>query len=128
MRLTELGLNRAPITDISVLRGMPLQHLGLKSVPVSDISVLAGMQLTYLQLAGSKVTDISVLEGMPFEFIDLRKGSTTDVSIFKNCTTLKNILLSGQESGIESLRNLSNTQINGKPAAEFWKEYDAKGK
>ena len=71
---------------------------------MTDITVLQGMPLKRLRLDVTKVTDISVLKGMPLEDLILPERAT-DIEFLRKIPTLQ--------------------RINEKPAAQFWKEFDA---
>jgi hypothetical protein len=57
-------LGGTKVSDLSALKGMPLQWLDLSGTPVSDLSALKGMPLQWLDLSGTKVTDVSALESL----------------------------------------------------------------
>ena len=81
-----------------------LKILHLRGTEVSDLSLLEGMPLTDLNLVGSAVKDLSPLEGLPLENLRCDFQRTRDTKILRMIKTLKT--------------------INGKPAAQFWKELD----
>jgi hypothetical protein len=85
---------------------MPLEILYCNDTPVADLAPLQGMKLTTLGLKGTKVTDLSVLRGMPLKILSCNFQAERDAAILRSITTLE--------------------QINGKSAAAFWKEVDAK--
>jgi hypothetical protein len=66
----------------------------------------SGMPLQRLWWIGSAVTDLSPLKGMPLKEIACDFQRKRDAEILRSLTTLE--------------------KINGKPAAEFWKEVDGK--
>jgi hypothetical protein len=90
---------------------MPLKYLDLHSCQnVSDLTPLKGMPLTFLRLTVcKKVSDLSPLEGM--KLVNFHPPPTVS-------------------KGLDVVRTMSSLAIiNDKPAAQFWKEYDAaKGK
>lgn len=144
MPLRDLGLFRTQVEDLEPLRGMPLKSLGIGHTDVSDLSPLAGMALTHLYCDGAPVSDLSPLRGMPLEvlYIPLTRVSdlsplremslieasfdgtpVTDLSSLKGMP-LKSIRCAFQpERDTDILRSLKTLEtINGKPAADFWKE------
>jgi serine/threonine protein kinase len=144
MPLRDLGLFRTQVEDLEPLRGMPLKSLGIGHTDVSDLSPLAGMALTHLYCDGAPVSDLSPLRGMPLEvlYIPLTRVSdlsplrgmslieasfdgtpVTDLSPLKGMP-LKSIRCAFQpERDTDILRSLKTLEtINGKPAADFWKE------
>ncbi len=94
------------IKDISVLKGMPLQSLNLTGSDVSDLSPLQGMPLTVLNCRGTPVSGFSLLKDTPLKFL------TCDFLPFRDTEILR------------SIKSLE--EINGKQAAEFWKEVEDK--
>jgi Leucine-rich repeat (LRR) protein len=106
MPLKDLDVHDNPVTDLAPLRRVLLSSLDCASCPVSDLSPLKGMKLTSLDCAGAPVTDLTPLEGMPLQTL------RCDFHPWRDAEALR---------GLAALR-----QINGKPAAEFWKDEDAK--
>ena len=68
---TEIDLSNTDVTDLSPLKGMPLEGLYLDFTKVTDLTTLEGMPLKVLYLSGTKVTDLTPLEGMPLEGLHL---------------------------------------------------------
>ena len=62
---------QAPLSDLSPLKGLPLQEVCVSHTRVKDLAPLAGLRLTKLDLAGTRVTDLSVLKGMPLRELTL---------------------------------------------------------
>ncbi len=108
MPLQVLWGNCPLVSDLSPLRGMPLRHLGIGGTQVSDLSPLTGMPLEHLGIGGTRVSDLSPLKGVPL------KSLTCDFKAERDGPVLR------------AIRTLET--INDKPAAQFWKEVDAKAK
>jgi serine/threonine protein kinase len=104
MRLKELRLPYTQVADLGPLRGMPLETLALIATPVTDLTPLRGMALKDLSLTSSRVTDLSPLREMPLTVLRLDFQAERDADIVRSLKTLQS--------------------INGKPAADFWKEAD----
>jgi len=102
MPMVDLRLSGPNITSLEPLRGMPLQLLYCGSTAVSDLSPLKGAPLTILVTRGTKVRDLSPLKDMPLQELICDFEPKRDAEILRSIPTLKT--------------------INGKPAAEFWKE------
>jgi len=135
MPLKILKLPQLNVTDYSVLAGMPLNVLDLSYTAISDLTVLRGIRLTYLNLCGTKVSDLSALPDIPLQELYLWDcKNLNDLTPLVRCKRLETLGIPEQCKDIEFLRELPNLRIlsnvNGKlqPAAEFWKEYDAKKK
>ena len=104
-KLTHLNCDSSRVADLSPLEGVPLTKLLVQNTPVSDLSPLRSMPLRELNLNGSAVTDLTPIEGLPLERIDCDFRASRDAKVLRGIVTLKT--------------------INGKPAAQFWKEVDA---
>jgi len=75
------------IADLTPLSGMPLEWLVLdQCAKIPDISALAGMRLRHVELRNlNRVKDFSVLKGMPLEYLDVSECTHfSDVSVLKN--------------------------------------------
>ena len=86
-----------------------LRVLHLEGTRVSDAG-LAYLKdcksLTDCWLSGTRVTDLSLLKAWPLEALTCDFNTTRDAKILRSIKTL--------------------VQINGKPAADFWREVDAR--
>lgn len=125
MRLTRLNVNQTKVNDLSPLKGMPLETLFLAEAPVQDLSPLAGMKLKQLNLYRTAVTDLSLLRGMPLTYLEIHETKVSDLSPLKEMPLVE-LFCDYRRAHAETLRSIKTLQkINGKPAAEFWKEADA---
>ncbi len=102
MKLAVLWLGGTQLSDLSPLKGMPLRDLICNGTRVSDLSPLKGMQLMHLRCQDTRVTDLSPLKGMPLKEVHCDFQPKRDAAILRSIKTLE--------------------KINGKPAAQFWKE------
>jgi Leucine-rich repeat (LRR) protein len=102
MKLTVLNCSNTQVTDLSPLKGMPLWQLNFENTPVSDLSPLKGIPLMNLGCHSTKVSDLSPLKGMPLKDLNCDFKPERDADILRSIPTLET--------------------INGKPAAEFWKD------
>ena len=100
--LNSLCVNCRGVEDLTPLVGMPLEELLVERTTVKDLSPLRGMKLKNLTVLGSKVDDLSGIEGMPLEHLNCNPLSDEDRKRVRAIPTL--------------------TIINGKPAADYWKE------
>ena len=148
MPLTVLGCSYTPVSELSPLKGMPLTALFCNGVKVSDLSPLKGMPLTVLACEATKVTDLSPLKGMPLTGLSCWGTPVSDLSPLKDMkltgldcrgtpvpdlSPLKGMPLTElkcdfkPERDADILRCVKTLEkINDKPAAQFWKEVDAK--
>ena len=107
IQLTELRCDQTFVSDLTPLRGMALEALSVNySRQVTDLSPLRGMPLQLLWWAGAPVSDLSPLQGMPLKEVYCDFQSERDGEFLRSLKTLE--------------------KINGKAAAEFWKEVDGK--
>jgi hypothetical protein len=128
MPLEHLNCAHTNVADLSPLKGMKLKHLCCDQTLVSDLSPLRGMALEGLSVAHCRrVTDLSPLRGMPLQVLWWSGTGVSDLSPLKGMP-LKDIQCDFQrERDAELLRSFPTLEtINGKPAAEFWKEVDGK--
>ena len=79
-KIREAHLSKSGVTDITLLKGLPLRVVDLMGLPISDIRALEGMPLKKLYLENTKVSDLSVLIGMPLEELYLSTTNVSDLS------------------------------------------------
>jgi hypothetical protein len=128
MPLELLDCAHTNVADLSPLKGMKLKHLSCDQTLVSDLAPLRGMALEVLSVAHSgRVTDLTPLRGMPLQLLSWIGTAVSDLSPLKGMP-LKDIQCDFQrERDAEFLRSFTTLEtINGKTAAEFWKEVDNK--
>jgi Leucine-rich repeat (LRR) protein len=129
MKMKQLFLNWTVVSDLSPLKDMKLSILCCAGTPISDLSPLKDMKLTMFHCFDSKVSDLSPLKGMPLTILDCHNTLVTDLSPLKGMP-LKNLYCDFDPKRdadiLHSLKTLET--INGKPAAEFWKDVDAAAK
>jgi serine/threonine protein kinase len=125
MKLTVLWCDQSLVSDLAPLRGMPLRELRIPFTRVSDLTPLRRMPLELLSLIDTPVTDLSPLKGMALRHLELRTANHCDLSPLRGMP-LSRLWLSFQpEQDAEIVRSLKTLHsINGKPAADFWKEVD----
>jgi serine/threonine-protein kinase len=124
MRLTFLNVNnQIALADLSPLRGMPLTMLACADTRVTDLKPLRESPLETLHCHRSPVFDLSPLRGLPLATLFCYSSKVTDLSPLKDLP-LKDLRcdfkLARETAFLRSLKTLET--INGKPAAEFWKE------
>jgi hypothetical protein len=128
MPLEHLDCAHTNVADLSALKGMKLKHLSCDQTLVSDLSPLRGMALEGLGVAHcGRVTDLTPLRGMPLQDLGSVGTAVSDLSPLKGMP-LKEISCNFQrERDAKFLRSFTTLEkINGKSAAEFWKEVDDK--
>jgi hypothetical protein len=128
MPLEHLGCAHTDVADLSPLKGMKLKKLSCDQTLVSDLSPLRGMALEEFSVAHCRrVTDLSPLRGMPLQVLWWGGSGVNDTSPLKGMP-LKDIHCDFQRERDGAFLRSFNTleTINGKSAAEFWKEVDGK--
>ncbi len=106
MRLTRLGCGKTPVSDLTPLKGMPLGRLNCDGTKVTDISPLKGLPMTHLRFLDTQISDLSPLKDIPVKELHFDFKPDRDTALLRSIKTLET--------------------INGKPAAEFWKEVEEK--
>ncbi|MBS0207297.1 MAG: protein kinase [Planctomycetes bacterium] len=124
-KLTSLNCTDTFVTDLSPLKGMPLTYFQANVTRISDLSPLQGMPLKHLECGYSRVSDISVVRGMPLEQLVCIGNNIADLSPLKD-TPLKSLHCDlKSQRDFEIVRTIKTLkEINGKPAADFWKEVE----
>jgi uncharacterized protein (TIGR03067 family) len=102
MPLTELHCGRSRVTSLAPLAGMPLTELHCDEIRFDDLSPLKGMPMIKLECTGAPISDFSPLAGMPLKELRCDFQPGWNVQPLLTITSLES--------------------VNGKPAAEFWKE------
>ena len=69
-----------PLSDVSALKGLPLERLHLASTSVKDLTPLRGTALTELHLNGTEVSNLSPLKGMPLRYLYLYRTPVRDIT------------------------------------------------
>lgn len=105
--LARLNIEITKVSDLTPLKDLQhLKSLNVALTPVSDLSPLKGMKLEELAIHGTFPSDLALLRDMPLKTISLDFKPQRDTELLRSIRTLK--------------------QINLTPAAEFWKEVNAK--
>jgi len=126
MKLTGLNCDSSRVSDLSPLRGMSLELLHLGGLPALDLSVLKGMtSLNTLILNRMPISDLTPLRGLELRKLSIEGTRVSDLAILKELP-LRDLTLDYRPDHEELLRSLKGLeQINGKPAADFWREAEA---
>ena len=127
MKLTTLDCCHTKVSDLSPLKDMKLTSLAFWDTQVSDLSPLKNMKLTLMDCGMTAVFDLSPLKGMPLTFLHCDLTQVSDLSPLMGMP-LKDLKCDFEpERDADILRSIKTLEwINGKPAAEFWKDVDGK--
>ena len=126
MQLNNFSCSWTQVIDLTPLIGMPLDGLGCQGTQVTDLSPLKNIPLTSLHCTGSPVSDLSPLKNMRLTRLLCDKTRITDLSVLKNMP-LKELRATSTRTATPTFsRSLKTLEtINDKPAADFWKEFEA---
>ncbi|MEZ0296675.1 MAG: protein kinase, partial [Candidatus Methylacidiphilales bacterium] len=103
--ITVLDISWNPqITDISPLKGMPIEIFYMGYTSVADLSPLAAMNLHRLYAPFSKITDLTPLKGLHLTHLSLKGNQITDLEPLKGIL-LQNIDIS--QNNVTSLAPLA---------------------
>ncbi len=149
MPLTYLRFNSTKVTDLTPLKRMPLTRLSFSATPVADLTPLQGMQLTFLSFPQTKVANLTPLKGMPLTNLELSSTPVADLTPLQGLPLTRLLFQTTKVTDLKPLKGLplkvlycpfqperdgkilraikTLEEINGKPAAEFWKEVEAQG-
>ena len=123
--LTHLDLGCTEVTNIEVVREMPLKDLSLDRVPVADLSPLTGKVLKSLHFGGTKVKSLSDVPIASSEVIHCHLPQISDKAELQRWG-VRFLDLWGVPATVdpERLRELKPplSRVNGKPLEEFLKE------
>jgi eukaryotic-like serine/threonine-protein kinase len=107
-----LGPERAPLSDLSPIKDLPLESLYLAGTSVKDLSALSAMKLIRLNLRGTRVTSLAPLKQMDLAYIDLGDVPVRDIADLSNMN-LEDVDLSGTRVfSFSVLRNKSIRKLN----------------
>ena len=123
MKLTILHCENTRVSDLSPLKDMKLNDLMCGGTGVSDLLPLKDMMLTELRCENTRVSDLSPLKNMNLAILNCSRTRVSDLSPLKGMP-LKEVWCDFQpQRDAEILRSIKTLErINGKPAAQFWKE------
>ena len=128
LKLTRLVCAKNRVSDLSPLRDMPLSELDCgdtKAIPTCP--PLQGMPLTFLACPHTPVADLAPLRDAPLTFLRCDDTRVTDLSPLKKAPLARIAFDLRSWPDAEPLRAVPTLeQINGRTAAEFWKDVDAR--
>ncbi len=126
-----LDLSQTGISDLSLLRDMPLTGLNLwRAKSIVDLSSLSQFSLTELTITGSGVTSFDDLRGMKLRRLYATSRELTDMSALSDLTELELVQLPDHLARVDvsqltKLRNVVHNRTNLKhgyyPGEEFRK-------
>jgi len=126
LRLEHLDVGNTQVADLSPLKGMPLQTLICSDTPTVDLLPLKELPtLAIFRCSGTEVSDLSPLTGMALHALQCDYTKVADLTPLKGLPLTELRCDFTPERDSEILRSITTLEtINGKPAAEFWKEVE----
>ncbi len=119
------GMGTKP--DITPLRGLPLRSVCLSATEVEDLSPLKEAELDTLIIKNTRVRDLTPIRGAKLARVALDGSPVTDRTVLRDMPLVAIELDVRSDQDLEFLRSFPMlTSINGKPAAEFWKDREKK--
>jgi serine/threonine protein kinase len=109
--LQKLTCSVTAITDLSPLKGMPLIHLHVDNSFVSDLSPLKGMPLKVLNCSYTQVSDLSALSGMSLSILWCNNTGIADLSPLKGMPLEWITFHSTKVTDISPLKGMPLSQI-----------------
>jgi internalin A len=79
-RITQVEFSDPTVSDLSPLRGLPLELLTAEGSPVADLSPLRGMPLRELYLRDTQIRDLSPLVDSPIEKLNVVGTQVDDLA------------------------------------------------
>jgi hypothetical protein len=76
----ELMVNLPPVSNLTPLRGLPIDRLLIDFTKATDLTPLQGMPLVALSANGAKITDLEPLKGMPLRELTISESKVSDLS------------------------------------------------
>jgi serine/threonine protein kinase/formylglycine-generating enzyme required for sulfatase activity len=130
LRLEHLDVGNTQVADLSTLKGMPLQTLICSDTPTVDLSPLNELPtLAIFRCGGTEVSDLSPLTGMTLHELHCDHTKVADLTALKGMPLTELRCDFTPERDSEIIRQIKSLEtINGKPAAEFWKEVEEQQK
>jgi hypothetical protein len=124
------------VSDLTPLKGMPLNVLHTAHTRVSDLTPLKGMPLNVLHAEHTRVSDLTPLKGLPLTGLSVAGSRVTDLTPVRELALTLLTCDFQPQRDTEILRSVKTLEtINGKPAADLLKgtrkdgamEYRAEG-
>lgn len=128
MKLQALNVSGTKVSDLGVLPTLPLAKLDIAATPVAELAALTGMALKELYFADTSVRDLAPLTGMPLEVVSFERIPIRDFTPLRKLPALRSLTCDITPwRGAAVVRAIDRLEmVNGRPAAEFWKEMDAR--
>jgi len=103
--LRQLDLLQTNVSDLSALKGMPLEVVVL-SKNTADLTPLKGMSLTRLECGNPELTDLSSLGGMPLQTLWCKDSGVADLSPLHGCKGLVELVATNSKVTAEGVAAL----------------------
>lgn len=125
MKLKYLSCGITRVSSLLPLEDSELTSLICADTQVSDLSPLKGKKLTSLYCGNTLINDLTPLQDMPFNEFHCQGAKVTDYSPLKGSSMTRLSLDFKPDRDTELLHTMKKlVWINGKSAAEFWKDVE----
>lgn len=115
LQLVEFYMEKTKVSDISVLRGMPLQKISLTGSPVRDLGPLEGAPLVELRAVDILATDLTPLARCPIQMLWLTGTPVENIAPLK---TMPLVSLTLHRTKVKDLSPLTGTGLQRLHIAE----------
>lgn len=109
--IEELYIITSPISDLTPLKGMELRSINVERTQVTDLSPLQGMPLSYVNLYFTPIADLKPLHGMPLKYLQIMGTRVTDLSPLKNLPIENLYCVSSKVSDLSPLKGMPLTTL-----------------
>ena len=113
------------ITDLSALKGTNVHWLNISRTRVMELSPLKNLPLTDLKLYRTQITNLAPLRETSVRSLDIRSTGITDLSPLRRVPLNELLFFPARiRKGIRSLCGIKTLErINRRPAEDFWARY-----
>lgn len=122
-----LTIEGTDISDLSPLKGLPLEGLYARKIKIRNIDAIKGMPIKALWISDTEVSDLNPLRGSPIRSLCIRNSAVKDLSPLSD-TQLKYLYFTPENItvGMDVLRSLPTLKrINHDSVGKFFEKYDS---
>jgi len=77
--VTDLQIAYTAVTNLAPLRELPLRSLDVRHTPLRSLAGLAGVKLERLAVSTTEISDLSPLRGMPLKYLSVARTAVTNL-------------------------------------------------
>ena len=101
-----VDFSESGLSDLTVLKGLPINSMVLSGSKIVDLRPLIGMPLIALSLVNTGVTDLSPLKEMPLKSLEIKGGVVEDISPLKGMPLISLQLSNTKVRSVSPLRGM----------------------